>query len=263
MAVSWTKKFSSTDDGSVLTGTQVGQIQDDIDNGLTTANVPTPTTGDAGKVLTVKSDLTGYQVTAPLTAIAGGTSGYVLISQGTAAAVWTQKLPIANGGTASSTASDAITALLPSQGSNAGKFLVTNGTTASWAVTSASATVGDVLNIYADTERTYAHTEAAGVKKAIALAFGGALRVKFDAEHTGDSGTMTVTVYRNGSAVGTPQSVTRNGGYATFSEDISGWSAGDLAQLYMSVGSKADGGEKLKNFRIYADKYYHTIVVTD
>lgn len=47
---------------------------------------------------------------------------------------------IADGGTGQITASAAFDALAPSQGGNSGKFLTTNGTTASWAFT--SATVG-------------------------------------------------------------------------------------------------------------------------
>jgi len=41
-------------------------------------------------------------------------------------------LSVANGGTGSSTAAGALTNLLPSQGGNSGKFLTTNGATASW-----------------------------------------------------------------------------------------------------------------------------------
>lgn len=63
MAVNWTKLFSSSDDGSILTGAQIRQIQDDIDSGLssgtswTTANTNIKTsnyivtTADIGKLL--------------------------------------------------------------------------------------------------------------------------------------------------------------------------------------------------------------------
>jgi len=47
-------------------------------------------------------------------------------------------LPIANGGTGQATAQAAIDALLPSQTSNSGKFLTTNGTNASWGTVSPS-----------------------------------------------------------------------------------------------------------------------------
>lgn len=46
--------------------------------------------------------------------------------------------PIANGGTGQTTASAALTALLPSQTGNSGKSLTTNGTVASWGTASAS-----------------------------------------------------------------------------------------------------------------------------
>lgn len=35
MAISWTKLFSASDDGTVLTGAQIGQMQDDIDVAVT------------------------------------------------------------------------------------------------------------------------------------------------------------------------------------------------------------------------------------
>ena len=44
----------------------------------------------------------------------------------------TGTLPLANGGTGATTAAAALTALLPAQTGNSGKFLTTNGTTSSW-----------------------------------------------------------------------------------------------------------------------------------
>jgi len=49
----------------------------------------------------------------------------------------TGTLPIANGGTGQTSASSAINALLPTQTGENGKYLTTNGTTASWANVSA------------------------------------------------------------------------------------------------------------------------------
>lgn len=49
--------------------------------------------------------------------------------------------PIANGGTGQTTASAALTALLPSQAGNAGKGLTTDGTIASWGVIAAGASI--------------------------------------------------------------------------------------------------------------------------
>ena len=48
---------------------------------------------------------------------------------------------IANGGTGATTAAAALAALLPSQGGNAGKALITSGTLASWGVVAAGASI--------------------------------------------------------------------------------------------------------------------------
>jgi len=57
--------------------------------------------------------------------------------------VLTGTIPVANGGTGASTASDGLNNLLPSQTSNTGKVLTTDGTNASW-VTNGSGTVTSV-----------------------------------------------------------------------------------------------------------------------
>ena len=49
--------------------------------------------------------------------------------------------PIANGGTGATTATAALAALLPSQGGNTGKALITDGSLASWGVVAAGASV--------------------------------------------------------------------------------------------------------------------------
>jgi hypothetical protein len=56
---------------------------------------------------------------------------------GTSANV-TGTVAIANGGTGQTTAANAVNALLPTQTSNSGKFLTTNGTVSSWATVSAN-----------------------------------------------------------------------------------------------------------------------------
>jgi hypothetical protein len=62
---------------------------------------------------------------------------------GTASNV-TGTVAIANGGTGQTTANAALNALLPSQTSNSGKFLTTNGTDTSWGTISATGTVTSV-----------------------------------------------------------------------------------------------------------------------
>lgn len=154
MAIAWTKKFDENDDGAVLTGTQIGQIQDDIDANVASLVVPVPTAGDEGKIITVKDDLTGFELSAPA-------DGAVIASQAEAEAasdntkVMTplrvkqevQKggavvIPIANGGTGQVTAQAGIDALLPSQAAASGKVLTSNGSFCSWGSFSSSAALG-------------------------------------------------------------------------------------------------------------------------
>jgi len=57
----------------------------------------------------------------------------------------TGTLPIANGGTGQTTASAAINALVPSQSTNSGKFLTTDGSAVSWAAPPSNITVGTTV----------------------------------------------------------------------------------------------------------------------
>lgn len=93
MAISWTKLFSSTDDGSTLTGAEIRQLQDDISAGVAGA-LPTPGVTDALKIPRVLSDHSGYELVPQVAISAGGTgadlstgtAGYAVISQGTVSA---------------------------------------------------------------------------------------------------------------------------------------------------------------------------------
>lgn len=105
----------------------------------------------------------------------------------------------------------------------------------------------DVEIITDDTEGYTNETTDTKVKE-IKVGQAGTLRVKFDIR-TG-AGTVYGRIYRNGGAVGTPQSNAANG-YDTKSEDISGWTAGDLLQLY--VRGYAAVNNYYRNLRVYGD----------
>lgn len=105
--------------------------------------------------------------------------------------------------------------------------------------------VGDVLMKAADTEKQ----PGTGKVKEIRLTRGGTYRIKFDMKNTTTPSTITGQIYRNGVAVGTLQTQTNVTPYTTYSEDISGWSAGDLCQIY--YGTTSAGAGFFKNFRIY------------
>lgn len=90
MAISWTKKFSSEDDGTVPTGAMLGTMQDDIAAGIS-GSLPTPGSSDSLKIPRVLSDHSGYELISQVPIAAGGTgadlstgtAGYAVISQGT------------------------------------------------------------------------------------------------------------------------------------------------------------------------------------
>lgn len=90
----------------------------------------------------------------------------------------------------------------------------------------------DFVNIVGDTSYT----------KVVELIVprGGTLRVKFSL-HTGAGATVYGRIYRNGVAVGTEQNTTTD--LYDNSEDISGWSAGDLLQLWAKGTAFSGSGE--------------------
>ncbi len=105
------------------------------------------------------TDLIGSNTTDTLfnKSISGSDNTLTAIPLGSAV---TGTLPIANGGTGQTAANAAFNALAPSQTSNSGKFLTTNGTDTSWAsvvgttLTSAHLLVGSAGNVATDTAIT-------------------------------------------------------------------------------------------------------------
>jgi len=120
---------------------------------------------------------------------------------------------------------------------------------------SASAT----LRAYSDANKTVT-SAAYAVAKDIDTAPGiwpgtGTLRISFDLKMAPNVFGQTAygKIYRNGAAVGTERTTTDTSNYATFSEDIAGWSAGDNIQLYL-YDNGGPSGALCRNFRIYYDR---------
>lgn len=89
----------------------------------------------AGNTLTIASTDAGGTVTSVAMSVPAflSISGSPITTSGTLAlSLSGTALPIANGGTGQTSAANAINALLPSQTSNSGKFLTTNGSVSSW-----------------------------------------------------------------------------------------------------------------------------------
>jgi len=106
--------------------------------GLTNSSV---TIGSTSVALgATASTITGLTLTSPtLTTPALGTPASVVLTNATNLPLTTGvtgQLPIANGGTGATSAISAFNALAPSQATNSGKFLTTDGTNTSWATVS-------------------------------------------------------------------------------------------------------------------------------
>lgn len=95
--------------------------------------------------------------------------------------------------------------------------------------------VGDVKlieNVGVTTSTTINYVK----KYEIYIPRGGVLRIKFYMLNVNNGYTSYGQIFRNGVAVGTEQTLTGSGS-DTKSEDISGWSGGDLLQLYGKLGT--------------------------
>jgi len=123
-------------------------------------------------------------------------------------------------------------------------------------LTERSYSAGDDLLISSDTETTPPNSvttpqliKEVRLSDLVKTSPGSALRIKFDSKSSNAGTWAHGRIYRNGSPVGTLRSHTTTS-YVTYSEDISGWDASDLVQLY---GYNDNGGATLsiKNFRIY------------
>ncbi len=82
------------------------------------------------------------------------------------------------------------------------------------------------------------------------------LRIKFDMKSS-TGGLVYGRIYRSGIFVGTTQ-MSSSTSYATYPQDISGWSAGDLIQLYthpLDVSRTV----YVENFRVYGDFAFKSV----
>ena len=110
--------------------------------------------------------------------------------------------------------------------------------------------VGDFLICANDTARGIGATGPYLLKES-KIGRGGTLRIKFDLRASHPSYPVYAYIWRNGAPVGTMRS-TNSTGYVTFSEDISGWSKGDLVQVF-GYTIHSSYVVVVGNLRLYAD----------
>jgi hypothetical protein len=91
--------------------------------------------------------------------------------------------------------------------------------------------------------------------KQIRLDRGGTLRISFKLRRVGGSLSVYGRVYRNGSAVGTERSTTSTSG-DTYTQDISGWSAGDRIQVYGRTSDAISTTVGVSELRVSCGNWY-------
>ena len=145
-------EIATTTDGAILrlSGTTLGfgAINLATTNAVT-GTLPLGNGGLGTTTFTQYGILYGNAATSVLVTAAGSADQILKSGAGSAAPSWgavnlsstnaiTGTLPITSGGTGSTTAANAINALLPTQTGNGGKYLTTDGTSASWGTVAAS-----------------------------------------------------------------------------------------------------------------------------
>ena len=102
------------------------------------------------------------------------------------------------------------------------------------------ATVGDIVE--ANSQAEVSEAGVAYVKhKEIVIGRDGTYRISFDLKSTAANGYGRI--YKNGAAEGTERIETDD--YTNYSEDIAGWSKGDLCQLYLKITGGATASAKM------------------
>ena len=115
----------------------------------------------------------------------------------------TGTVAIANGGTGQTTANAALNALLPSQGTNANKYLQTDGTNSSWDAISLS--TADITGTLAVTNGGTGATTASGARTNLGLAIGTDVPAPTG---TGASGTWGISISGNAATATSATSAT-------------------------------------------------------
>ena len=119
------------------------------------------------------------------------------------------------------------------------------------AVATYSSTVSANLRNSNDTERSTDSLTYVKVKECLLGGDLAACRIKFDLKANRDGNTAFGKIYKNGVAEGTEQSTILFGSFETFSEDFTGFSSGDLIQIYAKGDFTND--QYCQNMQFYYD----------
>jgi hypothetical protein len=142
---------------------------------------------------------------------------------------------------------------VPKAPNDTSKYFRGDGTWATIPNTVPDYSAGNVL-VGSSSKESSSSSSSYVLAKEITISRGGQLRIKFAIKSNSAAYTYG-RIYRNGSAVGTERTQTAGTTYTEYSEDISGWSAGDKVQLYIKQQGSAT--VTAKDFRLYSDAYGH------
>lgn len=162
-------------------------------------------------------------------------------------------------------AAEVTTKHLPSQASQAGKFLKTDGSVAAWdSVPTPDVAFNPLFNTVAsatvrsssDGVVSYTWASTYSLKKTITMVNGlgtGTYRVYFELAAVGASGVARGMIYKNGVPIGTARTKTGTA-YAGFSEDFAGpLATRDTIELWCYQNGGDGSGGYCRNFRILYD----------
>lgn len=146
----------------------------------------------------------------------------------------TGTLPIANGGTGQTTANAALNAFLPSQTSNSGKYLTTDGTNTSWG------TIGSIVSSFSGgtTGLTPSSPTTGAVTLAgtLAVANGGTGNTSAQAEMNRVAQAVTSGQYLRGNGTNVVMSAIQAGDVPTLNQNTTGTAAGLSSTLVVGSG---------------------------
>jgi len=147
--------------------------------------------------------------------------------------------PIANGGTGQITAAAAIAALLPSQGGNANKALITTGTSLLW-----GNAISSTFTKY-ETTGTFTWTKPAGVTTVIVFCWGGGGAGAADNSQGGSGGAGAACVIAALAAadLGSTETITVGAGGAGTSSDGNGQNGANSSFGSHVIGYGGRGGD--------------------
>ena len=144
----------------------------------------------------------------------------------------TGTLPIANGGTGQTTASAAINALVPSQSTNSGKFLTTDGSAVSWAAPPSNITVGTTV-VSGGTSGSVLYDNAGVVGEISTTGTGNIVRATSPTLVTPNLGTPSAVTLTNGTGLPLSTGTTGNLGPTRGGTGLATYSIGDM--IYASA----------------------------